>query len=113
MLRLQNGSFDVADRIFASISDAWNNALTLPTDVKEVCPFLCTLAIGDFVLIGFRRIQLIPEFYQGNGDFLLNLDRLDLGTRSDGRPVADVELPPWASSPLASPPAAFFLDALD
>jgi len=36
MLRLQNGKFDAPDRIFHSIAETWNNALTLPADVKEV-----------------------------------------------------------------------------
>jgi factor associated with neutral sphingomyelinase activation len=31
--------------------------------------------------------------------FLVNGDHLALGTRQNGRPVNDVELPPWASTP--------------
>jgi len=75
MLRLQSGKFDSPDRLFHSVSDAWRNVLTNPADVKE----------------------LIPEFYSGGGEFLLNLKRLDLGKKgSDGKRVNDVELPPWA-----------------
>jgi factor associated with neutral sphingomyelinase activation len=76
MLRLQNGRFDAPDRLFCSISETWESVLTNPADVKE----------------------LIPEFYmpvEGSA-FLVNSKRLALGTRQDGRPVGDVELPPWA-----------------
>ncbi len=40
--------------------------------------------------------ELIPEFYLPGGSWLLNLQRLPLGVRQNGQPVADVELPPWA-----------------
>ena len=43
--------------------------------------------------------ELIPEFYQGNGEFLINHNGLDLGTRQNGEKVNHVALPPWASSP--------------
>jgi factor associated with neutral sphingomyelinase activation len=77
MLRLQSGRFDSPDRMFHSINDAWKNVLTNPADVKE----------------------LIPEFYSGNGEFLLNVKRLDLGRKgADGKRVNDVELPPWAGN---------------
>ena len=96
MLCLQNGRFDHADRIFTDIQATWDSVLINPADVKE----------------------LIPEFYEGNGDFLLNTQRLQLGTyissldclnlntqtlthkttgtRQDGLKVDDVILPPWA-----------------
>lgn len=32
-------------------------------------------------------------------DFLLNSRNLGLGTRQNGQPVGDVQLPPWAASP--------------
>ena len=60
MLRLQNGRFDAADRSFYAIKDTWNSVLTNDADVKE----------------------LIPEFYQSTGQFLLNTKSLQLGTRS-------------------------------
>uniref|UniRef100_A0A7S4L8L7 BEACH domain-containing protein n=1 Tax=Guillardia theta TaxID=55529 RepID=A0A7S4L8L7_GUITH len=43
--------------------------------------------------------ELIPEFFQSQGDFLLNRLDLDLGVRHDGERLHDVQLPPWASSP--------------
>jgi len=36
MLKLHNGKFDLADRMFASITDTWNGVLNNPSDVKEV-----------------------------------------------------------------------------
>jgi factor associated with neutral sphingomyelinase activation len=59
-LRLQNGRFDHADRLFTSIAKTWESCTSAPTDVKE----------------------LIPEFYSVDGrpgDFLQNDLGLDLG----------------------------------
>ena len=76
MLRLQNGRFDAPDRLFCGVADAWESALSNPADVKE----------------------LIPEFFQPEGEGVLrNEHTLGLGTRQSGRPVGDVELPPWAA----------------
>lgn len=66
------------------------------TTTTAVC--VCVSVFG-ILLYG---MQLIPEFYGGSGDFLVNAQRLELGTRQCGRKVDDVELPPWASS--SSPP---------
>jgi hypothetical protein len=77
MLCLQNGRFDASDRMFHSIADTWESCLTNPTDLKE----------------------LIPEFFIGSGEFLVNIDDLDLGHRHSGERLHDVELPPWAESP--------------
>lgn len=78
MLRLQNGRLDAPDRLFCSIASAWDSVLRWNSDVKE----------------------LIPEFYRPGGSaFLVNSTGADLGKRSDGVPVGDVELPPWADSP--------------
>ncbi|KAI3438042.1 hypothetical protein D9Q98_000485 [Chlorella vulgaris] len=75
MLRLQNGRFDAADRLFWSIGDTWKSVLSLPSDVKE----------------------LVPEFYSNDPSFLVNKQGVDFGCRSGGQPVGDVALPPWAS----------------
>lgn len=72
---LQGGKFDLADRLFNSIPEAWNMSLNNPSDVKE----------------------LIPHFFS-NPAFLKNVNNLDLGTRQDGVKVDDVVLPPWAST---------------
>lgn len=47
LLRLQNGRFDVADRMFYSIPDSWDSVTSNPADVKE----------------------LIPEFFLSNGRY--------------------------------------------
>lgn len=57
-----------------SIAKTWENVNTDHADVKE----------------------LIPEFYQPPGNFLINSMNLELGVRSDGVRVNDVILPPWA-----------------
>jgi len=76
MLCLQNGRFDVPDRMFHSLPDTWDSCLSNPTDLKE----------------------LIPEFFMGSGEFLLNSDDLDLGRRHSGERLQDVILPPWAEN---------------
>ena len=78
MLRLQNGKFDTADRLFRSIQDCWKGCLTNYTDLKE----------------------LIPEFYDlgiSPEDWLCNHQNLDFGSTQDLQRVDDVKLPPWAS----------------
>lgn len=77
MLCLQNGKFDATDRMFNSIAETWESCLTNHADLKE----------------------LIPEFFVGNGEFLVNSDDLDLGYRHTGGRLNDVELPPWAKNP--------------
>ncbi len=77
MLCLQNGKFDASDRMFHSVKELWTSCLNNPADVKE----------------------LLPEFYNSNGDFLVNSNDLDLGFRHTGERLNDVELPPWAKSP--------------
>jgi hypothetical protein len=76
MLCLQTGKFDAPDRSFLSIADSWDSCLNNPADLKE----------------------LIPEFFTGTGEFLVNDDDLDLGHRHSGERVGDVDLPPWAKS---------------
>jgi factor associated with neutral sphingomyelinase activation len=77
MLCLQNGKFDAPDRTFLSIADSWKSCLQNPADLKE----------------------LIPEFFTGSGDFLVNNDDLDLGHRHNGERLNNVDLPKWAKSP--------------
>lgn len=75
MLCLQNGKFDSPDRMFFSIQQCFDCALTNHADVKE----------------------LIPQFYL-NYDFLINAQSLQLGATQLGDRVHDVLLPPWARS---------------
>lgn len=74
-LLVQGGTFDVADRLFQSIPDAWDSASRRnKADVRELTPeFFC-----------------MPEF-------LTNLNGYDFGRRqTSGRKVDNVVLPPWA-----------------
>uniref|UniRef100_A0A8D8WKM9 WD repeat and FYVE domain-containing protein 3 n=1 Tax=Cacopsylla melanoneura TaxID=428564 RepID=A0A8D8WKM9_9HEMI len=73
-LRLQGGHFDLADRMFNSIKEAWYSASKHNmADVKE----------------------LIPEFFY-LPEFLSNSNNFDLGCKQNGVELGDVVLPPWA-----------------
>ncbi|XP_049532447.1 WD repeat and FYVE domain-containing protein 3 isoform X2 [Anopheles darlingi] len=75
-LRLQGGHFDLADRMFHSIQEAWYSASRQNmADVKE----------------------LIPEFFY-LPEFLENENRFDLGTKQNGEVLNNVILPPWAKN---------------
>ncbi|KAG9396539.1 BEACH domain-containing protein [Carpediemonas membranifera] len=75
---LQSGNWDDPDRLFHSIPRLWDGSARLSrNEVRE----------------------LIPEFFY-LPDFLENLSGLDFGVREDGATVNDVELPPWASTPV-------------
>ncbi|XP_018321850.1 WD repeat and FYVE domain-containing protein 3 [Agrilus planipennis] len=73
-LRLQGGHFDLADRMFHSVKEAWLSASKHNmADVKE----------------------LIPEFFY-LPEFLNNSNQFDLGVKQSGVALGDVILPPWA-----------------
>ncbi|XP_076043582.1 WD repeat and FYVE domain containing 3 bchs isoform X2 [Oratosquilla oratoria] len=73
-LRLQGGHFDLADRMFHSMREAWLSASkNNMADVKEI----------------------IPEFFY-LPEFLMNSNRFDLGCKQNGTQLDDVVLPPWA-----------------
>ncbi|XP_074041175.1 WD repeat and FYVE domain containing 3 bchs isoform X2 [Leptinotarsa decemlineata] len=73
-LRLQGGHFDLADRMFHSVKEAWLSASKHNmADVKE----------------------LIPEFFYLN-EYLSNSNHFDLGAKQNGVTLGDVVLPPWA-----------------
>lgn len=68
------GNFDLPDRLFHSIKDAWMSAAqSNMADVKE----------------------LIPEFFY-LPEFLTNHNKFELGTKQNGEVLGDVRLPPWA-----------------
>ncbi|CAJ0587641.1 unnamed protein product, partial [Mesorhabditis spiculigera] len=74
-LTLQGGHFDLADRMFHSVGDAFLSAAkNNMADVKE----------------------LIPEFFT-LPELLLNNNRFDLGVKQNGVALDDVVLPPWAN----------------
>lgn len=76
MLCLQGGKFDNPDRMFSSISGMFDSCLSNPADLKE----------------------LIPEFFVGEGEFLVNSQNLDFGRLQQGvgQKLGDVELPAWS-----------------
>eukprot|EP00986_Skeletonema_menzelii_P019803 scaffold29164_cov171-Skeletonema_menzelii.AAC.2 len=77
MLCLQNGKFDVSDRLFFSMKSTYESALSNNADLKE----------------------LIPEFYDPDCfDFLINSMGLQLGNLQTGERVDDVILPSYAKS---------------
>lgn len=73
-LNFQGKNFGPADRLFFSMKECWNTTFHLGADVKE----------------------LIPEFYSGDGEFLKNINGLDLGITQSNIVVDDVVLPKWA-----------------
>jgi hypothetical protein len=75
-VQLQSEQFDLADRQFYSIQAAWETSFKNPNIVKE----------------------LIPEFFY-LPEFLININRLDLGQLQTGMRIDDVILPAWAASP--------------
>ncbi|CAG9859319.1 unnamed protein product [Phyllotreta striolata] len=73
-LRLQGGHFDLADRMFHSVKEAWLSASKHNmADVKE----------------------LIPEFFYLD-EFLINSNQFDLGVKQNGVSLGNVVLPAWA-----------------
>jgi WD40 repeat protein len=75
-LHLQGGHFDLADRMFHSIGEAWeSSSKNNMADVRE----------------------LIPEFFY-LPDFLTNRNNFDLGMKQNGEELNDILLPPWAKN---------------
>lgn len=73
---VQNGRFDVSDRLFSSIPRTWEHNTSMLSEVKELTPEWFTLP-----------------------DFLRNINSFDFGQMQDNSFVDDVELPPWAVTP--------------
>ena len=68
------GNFDLPDRLFHSVKDAWLSAAqTNMADVKE----------------------LIPEFFY-LPEFLTNHNKFEFGTKQNGDVIGDICLPTWA-----------------
>jgi factor associated with neutral sphingomyelinase activation len=77
MLCLQNGKFDVPDRLFFSMQSTYESVLSNNADLKE----------------------LTPEFFDPDCfDFLINSMGLQLGNLQTGERVDDVILPSYAKS---------------
>jgi hypothetical protein len=73
---MQGGKFDNSHRVFSSIGITWMSVTSQLNDYRELC----------------------PEFFY-EPEFLVNANNFDLG-RAAGRSIADVQLPPWAHSPM-------------
>jgi len=72
---LQNGKFDISDRIFNSILDSYKSIIEEQSDVRELIP----------------DIFVLPEM-------LLNVNRYDFGVMQSGTRVHNVQLPLWAEN---------------
>ena len=84
---MQGGRFDNAARLFLSIKKTFDTVTSLKGDFRELIP----------------EFFFLPEFLQNKNHF--NLGKVNPeGTSDDPKdatvPVNDVELPPWASSPI-------------
>lgn len=74
-LALQDGQYDVADRLFFSVPHAIENALNDISDVREI----------------------IPEFFF-SPEMFTQMNGINFGTMQSGKEVKDVELPKWAQN---------------
>jgi hypothetical protein len=73
---LNGGSFDLPDRLFASVGNAWTSASEKSrADVRELIP----------------EFFFLPEMF-------INMHQLDFGTTQAGTQVNHVALPPWAQN---------------
>eukprot|EP01087_Luapelamoeba_hula_P015623 TRINITY_DN4695_c0_g1_i1.p1 TRINITY_DN4695_c0_g1~~TRINITY_DN4695_c0_g1_i1.p1 ORF type:complete len:1272 (-),score=238.23 TRINITY_DN4695_c0_g1_i1:14-3829(-) len=79
-VKLQSGKFDVPDRLFHSIEEAWASAS----------------GQGDNYSLTDVR-ELTPEFYY-LPEFLLNSNKFIFGEKHTGERIGDVVLPPWAKN---------------
>ncbi|CAG9310107.1 unnamed protein product [Blepharisma stoltei] len=73
--KLHGWKFDLPDRQFISLINAWDGIINTTGDIKE----------------------LIPELFYLS-EIFVNLNNLELGARQDGTQVGDVELPTWSKS---------------
>lgn len=69
---MQDGCFDVPDRLFSSVPRSFRQNTTQLSEVKE----------------------LTPEWFT-TPDMFRNVNNFDFGLTQDGRDVSNVELPPW------------------
>ncbi|TKR77171.1 hypothetical protein L596_018191 [Steinernema carpocapsae] len=74
-LHMQSGRFDHSDRLFHSMSEAWDNCQRDTQDVKELIP----------------ELYYMPEMFRNDNCF-------ELGIRESGERVNDIVLPPWANN---------------
>lgn len=75
-LNLQSGRFDIPDRLFHSLREAWQSASGLTCNLSDVK-------------------ELIPEFFY-LPEMFMNGNRFNLGKKESGELIDGVVLPPWA-----------------
>lgn len=73
---IQNGHFDVSDRLFSSIARTYEHNTNMLSEVKE----------------------LIPEFFY-LPEFLTNINQYNFGVMQSEEVVDNVILPPWSKTP--------------
>lgn len=103
---LQGGHFDLADRMFHSVREAWLSASKHNmADVKELIPEFFYLP--EFLLnsnnfdLGSRRSlsQFLSSFLvctEVNVTLCVDCSCRDTGSKQNGTRLGDVILPPWA-----------------
>lgn len=84
--------FDSPDRMFNSIAETWAGVTSNNADLKVwlrgVADGARVLFVAVIAVACVLYQELIPEFYHGDGEFLLNSANLELGMRANGRPVS-------------------------
>jgi factor associated with neutral sphingomyelinase activation len=79
LLTIQNEGYGgPPDRVFHDVSLSWLGG--------------CMKVLAD-------NKELIPEFYFGDGSFLVNLNQVELGLNHLEERVNDVTVPLWANTP--------------
>ena len=77
-LRLNSGKHDKSDRIFYSLKDCWEYLVDTATN---------------------HVYELTPEFFNSDGEFLLNINDVSFDRTQEGKNIDNVILPKWAKNP--------------
>jgi hypothetical protein len=75
-LHLQGGSFGPPERMFNNVSEFWGYIYAHGREVNE----------------------LVPEFYNSDGEFMVNVHNIPLA-KSNGKYIDNITLPKWARTP--------------
>ena len=95
---MQNGHFDVPDRLFSSIPRSFKHNTNQLSEVKELTPEWFTTPemfknINNFNLGSTLIVFQFYSYYSHYSHITLNV-----GITQDNEIVDDVELPPWAAT---------------
>lgn len=77
-LRLNSGKHDKSDRIFYSLKDCWDSLISPSSN---------------------HVYELTPEFFNSEGEFLLNINDVSFDRTQEGKAIDNVILPKWAKNP--------------